>query len=96
MSCFRTENGGVEQVHSRASGGGGVGRRRGRPARAGRQPRDLQRTDRPAGPNGRPRREPEGRLPVKDRPLQRCQQLDRYLVVVLRMSSDVYTHSRVT
>ena len=88
--CFISENGRVEQVHSGASGGGGVRRGRGRPARAGAQRRGLQRTDRPAGPNRRPRREPEGRLPVEDRPLlQRHQQFDHRLVVVLWTTCDV-------
>lgn len=93
---FITENGRVKQVHGRASGRGGVRRRAGQPTGAGRQLRDLQRADRPANPNSRPGREPEGRLPVKDRPLQRRQQLDCYLVVLLQITSDVDSQSHAT
>ena len=93
ISCFITENGRVEQVHGRAPGWGGVGWGRGRPTGPGSQQWDLQRADRPAGPNSRPGREPQGGLPVEDRPLHRHQQLDRYLVVRLLMTTDVYTHS---
>lgn len=91
---FIAENGRVEQVHGRASGGGGVRWGKRSPSRPGSRQRDFQWTDRPAGPDSRPRREPEGCLPVEDRPFWRHQQLNRHLVVVLWTTSihAIYLH----